>query len=228
MKKIILAGIFCIAATTLLKAQGAKGNLYLGTDLGSTIYHSQTTTTNTNGNIETNNTKEYTISVAPAIGVFLSDHFILGGNLSVNYDHNQSDFNDAAASSSSTTTSNSTHFDIGPIMRYYFFADKPSTTMFYLQANGTVGAGSGSTTEADNNSGTATTTSSNVSGLFVYSGGGSVGITHYITKNIGLNFGVGYLYTHTSYTDNYGDTKANVGIGNSGINLSAGFHLILP
>ncbi|HZY37916.1 MAG TPA: hypothetical protein VFE53_14760 [Mucilaginibacter sp.] len=227
MKKIILAGMFCIAATTILKAQGSKGNLFVGTDIGSTSYNSINMSTNTNGNIITSDTKEYTIGVAPAIGIFLSDHLVFGGDLSVNYTYdkdNETD-NSGGAVLSSSSTRNITHFDIGPFVRYYFFADKPSKTMFYLQANGTVGAGSGSGSITD---ASAVATNSNISGLFVYSAGGSVGISHYILKNVGLNFGLGYSYLHQSYSNNSGSTTSSITSGNSGISLSAGFHVILP
>jgi len=232
MKKVLLAVIACIAVTTVVKAQTAKGNLFIGTSIGSTSYNSATDDYSfTNGTSSNTNRKSYNLGLSPSIGVFLTDHFILGGNLGVTYNHIKTTDNTAA--SSDMVTTNTTLFSIGPFARYYIFNSTPSKTMFYLQAAGNIGAGSGSSSGSGSNF----TSNGDLKGIFSYNGSGGIGITHFIRKNIGLDVGVGYVYEHEKYTSTTTTTTGGAGSTSTsedvaththGVALSAGFHFFLP
>lgn len=240
MKNIIFSALLCAASTSLVHAQTAKGNLFAGTSVGTTGYSSATSNYDyIDGNNRTTDTKTYSLSANPTLGVFVSDHLIVGGILGLNYRHVKAntDITENAPSNSNSTTNTFT-VDLGPFVRYYFFQNTPSNTLFYLQGQGTVGLGSGNSSGSGANNNISYTSSGKVSNVFTYTGGGSIGITHFIQKSIGLDLGVGYGYTHEKSTNvsneyrtaNVGGTKTTVtnnydlSTSTNGITLSAGFH----
>lgn len=243
MKKTILLITICIAGIMSANAQIAKGNLFVGTGLGTTTYNfGNYTYTYASGEIRTQDEKEYSLSVTPQIGVFLTDHVVFGGNLNISYTHNEGDnsyADDAVLTNNSVT--NTTVFSVGPFIRYYFFDSKPSKTLFFIQAEAAVGTGAGntSTSTANTNSSGSTATGTN-SGTFIFDGGASLGVTHFISKSIGIDFRVGYTYDYESYTTTLNSTSTTASgavtttpnsykasIPENGITLAAAFHFFL-
>ena len=239
MKKVILVVLSGFACLMYVKAQTTKGDLFIGASIGSTSYSSVDQNYNyADGNYTKDNVKGYNISLSPSVGVFLSDYFIVGGNLGLNYTQEQVNENNTEAvviTSSSTTIASM--FGIGPFMRYYFFNGRLSKTLFYVQADGSVSTGSGSSSVLGTNSAGSYISNGNMSHIFNYSGGGSIGITHFIEKNIGLDLSVGYVYDHKTYTDNIVTSSTGTGVTvvssttvssrNNGIAIAAGFHFII-
>jgi hypothetical protein len=243
MKKIILSLATCAIALTSVKAQMAKGNLFMGTVLGTTTYNFGTFTYNySDANIKTEDQKHYSLSLRPSMGVFLTDHLIFGGTLALSYSHDQDNISNTTDNLLiNNGTTNSTTFSVGPFVRYYFFDSQPAKTLFYLQAEAGVGTGGGSTTESTlNTANTSISSSGTTNGMFVFRGGGSLGLTHFIQKNIGLDIGVGYAYDYESYTSTLstqttpssgaaatGSSSYKAKVPQNGITLSAGFHFFI-
>ncbi len=94
----------------------------------------------------------------------------------------------------SASGTSSTVWAIGPFARAYFGGTEKSK--FYAQANTGLGGISGST---------------------AYNLGATVGYTYFITKNVGLETGLGY---------NYSDST-NGGMGSSDLGLNLGFQIYL-
>jgi hypothetical protein len=239
MKKIFLILTTCAIALTSVKAQVAKGNLFVGADLGATSYRFGTYTYNyPDANVKTEDQNDYSLNLSPRLGVFLSDHLIFGGALALDYNHDKiNNSNTTDNLLMNNTVSNQTTFSVGPFVRYYFFGDSPGANLFYIQADVDVGSGSGSTKASTlstaNVSGSST---ENINGVFAFKAGGTLGFTHFIQKNIGLDLGIGYLYDYESYsstltseTGTPGSTSASykAKIPQNDIFLSAGFHFFV-
>lgn len=243
MKKVILVFVVCILSLNMVKAQIAKGNIFVGTSVGSTAYNFGTSAYNySNGNVKTQDQNEYTLSFSPTMGVFVTNHLILGGNLNLAYSNNTVNYNNTTAStvkSNSTTITNTV--SVGPFFRYYFYDGKPTRSLLFFQGNAAIGTGGGSTTGYTLNSNTSTSNSSGTTtGLFNYKLGAAIGVTQFIQSNIGFDLSVGYAYNYESYTNSVNtQTISSTGVPGSstttidaiipqnGITLSAGFHFYL-
>jgi len=242
MRKIFLALALCAGGLTIANAQTAKGNLFLGTGLGATSYTTGNYTFDySDGNNVSQNDKKYVFGVNPQLGVFLTDHLVFGGTLGVNYGHEKSVLNntDPTVVGSQSVTNSST-YSIGPFLRYYFFNATPSKTLFYIQGDAGIGTGSENSNQTSTSASTSNVYTAHASNLLMFNAAGSLGITHFVSKSIGLDVAVTYLYNDEKYTDNYNSVTTNAaGVPNSnsgtfkatlpqnGIGVSAGFHLFL-
>lgn len=243
MKKSILVLLIGIAGLTSVNAQMTKGNLFIGTGLGAATYNTGNYNFNySDGNVRAQDAKDFSLSVSPQMGVFLSDHLVFGGTLDLAYDHTKNNIsNTTDGLSANNSTLNSTTFAIGPFLRYYFYNSPESKTVFYLQGDAAAGIGGGSTTQSVvNENGSSTYSNGSNSNTFVFRGGGGLGVTHFITKDIGLDFGVGYLYSYQKYTNNFTDQVTTAGgvssstpgsfkatVPQNGFSVSAGFHFFV-
>jgi hypothetical protein len=193
----------------------------------------------TDGTVNQQQQRNYNLTLDPTYGVFLTDHFILAGVLTLDYNHDKTDDeNLEPAAAISTSKVLSTQFGIGPLVRYCFFNGTPGNNLFYLQVLGTLGKGSGSSSGYGENATSNYVSNGKLSGIFTYRGGAAVGVTHFVTKTLGLDVSVGYNYVHQSYTDAYNTATTNTVTGitrdplysdhvnfiNNGITVSAGFH----
>lgn len=243
MKKIFITAILYMGCTILAKAQLQKGNLFVGSSFGAASYNSIDNTSDfSDGNTNQQHQKNFNLNIDPTYGVFLTDHFILAGVFTLDYNHDRTDnVNLEPAVANSTSTVASTQFSIGPLVRYYFFNAKPGNNLFYLQAQAAVGTGSGTSSGYGSSATSSYVSAGKLSDMFLYRGGVAVGITHFVRKNLGLDISVGYNYTHQNYTNAYNTAttnsatgvvkdplySANVNSANNGIILSAGFHYFI-
>ena len=244
MKKIILAIAICAAGLTSVKGQVAKGNLFIGTGLGTTTYNFGTFNYNySDGNIKSQNEKNYSLDLSPQLGVFLTSHLVFGGTLGLDYQHNKSNFSSSNdVITSSNVSNNATNFTLGPFLRYYFFNSNPTNTMLFIEGDAALGTGSGSTSETDfERDNSVNLATGNTSSMFIFKAGGSLGVTHMIQKNIGIDFAVGYLYDYEKNTTNLVNQTTTAGgattstpltykatMPENGISVSAGFHFMVP
>jgi len=247
MKKIITTTVLLFSFVFALKAQVSKGTVFIGTTIGTTTYSSAadnldyTSGSNINKNTDS---KSFGFSVGPQVGIFLSNHFVLGGTLTYNITTKTTD----AVTNSSinlpvTAHTQATNYtaNIGPFMRYYFF-NQPAKTMFYWQANATAGIGNGSSSGNGVNVNSTYTTDGKVSNIFNWNAGSSIGITHFFTNSVGMDIALGYTYTSASSgnvtgTSTTNKTNNNIALTSNnynettktnGISLGVGFHWYLP
>jgi hypothetical protein len=244
MKKTILIFSACSALAFSALALFSKGTIFVGPTLGTNSY--QTTSDNLNysagnNNIRTASTKTYTLTMGPQVGVFVTDHLVLGG--SVNYSLSVRNTNTNASltnnnSITANTKTNTSTVNAGPFARYYYF-DKLSKTMFYAQLNGTLGTGNGGSSGNGNNNNTSTYQSNGtINGIFAWNAGGSIGFTYFFNDVVGMDMAVGYSYTSTTSNDhNNTNTTSNVSeivtsapnnykekLLTHGVTLGLGFH----
>jgi len=242
MKNTILTLLVCALSTCFANAQIAKGDLFWGASVGSTSYSSATSNFSyIDGNGRLTNSKNYGLVLNPMLGVFVTDHLIVGGLLGLNYSHNNtnSSATEGGVSTSVSTTNNFT-IDAGPFLRYYFFDRLPARNLLYLQGQGTIGAGSGNSSGSGSNINSTYTSSGTVKGIFTYTGGASIGVTHFIGRDhgLGLDVSLGYLYSHLKSTNADDTYRTITSTGNkttaasnydlathtNGVTLSVGFH----
>jgi hypothetical protein len=247
MKKVFLltfaSGVISITSLQV-KAQFVKGTIMLGTTIGSTGYSSANSNYDyESGELRSAGTNSFTFSVGPQVGVFLSPRLVLGVTPAFNITTSQANnnvTNTSNSNSSTTTNTTTTTVSLGPFVRYYF-TSLTGNNWFYGQINGAVGTGSGNTTGTSNSSTTLGNTNGKVSDVLTWNAGGSIGMTHFFYKRIGMDIAVGYNYSHVHNFDlnNTYTTNKNSGVltstannytlntATNGVNLGVGFHWFL-
>ena len=243
MKKLVTTALACILGLTVVKAQIAKGDIFAGTSFGTASYTAiDQTYTFLDGGTKQQNEKNYAINANPMYGVFVTDHLIVGGMLNFDYNNDKTDIaNYEGPVSNSTGTNISSLFSIGPFVRYYFYDTKPSNTLLYIQVGADLGTGFGSSSGSGAGTTSSYVSTGKLSDYFLYEGGFSVGVTHFIRGNLGLDISLGYNYLHEHYNDNYNTATTNDATGvvtdplysaavksiSNGIILSAGVHVFI-
>ena len=243
MKNISLIIIFYALAFSA-SAQFLKGTIFVGPTLGTNSYQSASDNLNySSGNNQTRtaSSKAYALSFGPQVGVFITDHLVVGG--AINYSLSVKNTNTSTVLTNnnlliSNAKTNTSTVNAGPFLRYYYF-DKLSKTMFYTQLNGTLGTGRGGSSSSGNNNITSTFQSNgSINGIFSWNAGGSIGLTHFFNDFVGMDFAVGYGYTSiTSNYQNVTNTSSNVSeivttapndyketLLTHGVTLGLGFH----
>jgi Outer membrane protein beta-barrel domain len=236
-----VAGLFF---TTAAKAQFKPGTLMVGTTVGSIGYSSATSDYGYEvGTARSTGTNTFTFSTGPQVGVFLTPNLVFGGSLSYTLSHSTATTTTTSATNTVTgskTTTTTNTLSIGPLLRYYF-AGLKSNNWFYGQINGAVGPGTGSSSGTAYTATTTSTSTGKTNGIFNWNAGASLGMTHFFYKRIGMDFSIGYSFSHahsdnnnstystkisnseiTSSTNNY-----SLNTGTNTVTLGVGFHLFL-
>jgi|GEM_PF-1930155 len=247
MKKMTLSsvafGVFVLASLST-QAQFKKGTIMLGTTIGTTGYSSANSNYDYDaGELRKTGTNTFTFSVGPQVGVFLSPRLVLGATpaFSISTSHATNDINNTNnTSSAATTNTTTTTVSLGPFVRYYF-TNLNSSNWFYGQINGAVGTGSGNSTGNTTSNSSVSSTNGKVSNIFTWNTGASIGMTHFFYKRIGMDFALGYNYSHVhnynvnntnstnktsgAVTETANNYKLNT--ATNGVTLGVGFHWFL-
>lgn len=247
MKKITLITFVagCLILTALhSSAQFVRGTIMLGTTVGTTGYSSATSNYDYDaGELRNTGTNTFTFSIGPQVGVFLSPRMVLGATpaFSISTSHATNDIhntnNNSSAAITNTTTST---VSLGPYIRYYF-TNLNSSNWFYSQLNGSVGSGSGTSTGNTASNTSVSSTNGKVSDIFTWNAGGSIGMTHFFYKRIGMDIALGYIYSHVHNYDMNNTNSTNKASGvvtqtannymlntaTNGVTLGVGFHWFL-
>lgn len=244
MKKLILVAIFYSATTAALFAQTSKGILFVGTSVGSITYASNNSDFNyADSGFKKTTNHNFGIGINPHLGVFVTNHLVVGGSLGFNIASNKTDANSTETNLlNNNTKTNTFTINAGPFARYYFFNSTPSHNLFFAQLDAKVGTGSGSSSGNGDNVANTFTSTGKISKIFEWNAGGSIGFTHFIQKNIGLDFSAGYTYgmhkdhdlTTTNYTAKSGGATSvsastyDLTQHTNNFILGVGFHWFFP
>ncbi len=244
MKKVTLVALFCSVASAAVFAQTSKGNLFVGTSVGTLSYASGNSEYNyTDSGFKKSTNHNFGISFNPQLGVFVTNHLAVGGSLGFNLDSKKTDVTGTETKiNNSNTKTNTFTVNAGPFVRYYFFNNIPSRNLFYTQLDTKVGTGSGSSSGSGDNDINTFTMTGKISKIFNWNVGGSIGFTHFIQKNIGLDVYAGYNYSinksHEINTTNYtaksggaasvSTAEYNLTTHNNNFTAGVGFHWFLP
>lgn len=233
MKKVMIGALALVAAFTV-QAQNKKGNLMIGTYVGSGSYSSsnyKSTYSYAPATEYKSEYKSFSIGVGPEIGWYITDRLVLGTSLGLSYYHQTSKSSNTTTTNTSSSKSNSFSFSAGPSARLYFGEKNDKGAPFvWLGANISFYPSDNTSYKNDPLTYDYTYKTKNyVSWGF----GPRVGYEHFFNQHVGLQYYIGYTYSHysTTYTYDYTvggtdfsyKTKYNAG----GINFGAGlnFHL---
>ena len=106
MKKVFLTAFVGLLCLSQVYAQTEKGNILLGTSVGGS---------NASIGYSGGTSRTINLGIAPTMGIFVSDDFLIGGTLGFGYIRSKDDFDNK---------SSSTNINIGPLLRYYFSGGK--------------------------------------------------------------------------------------------------------
>jgi hypothetical protein len=239
MKRIIFPAVLCVVSSGLF-AQLSKGTLFVGSTIGTANYNS---VTNDHDYIDSGFRKtinhNFGIGLSPQMGVFVNSHLVVGGSLGFDYAHNKQNIESTEGNVDYRDTRKNTFtINAGPFARYYVFKASPGSTLFFTQLDARVGTGSGNSSGNGDNTNNTFTSSAKISKIFNWNAGGSIGITHFIQKSVGLDAFAGYSYNHnksyntatTDYTSKADGENSSRTIGydltthTNNIVLGVGFH----
>ncbi|HXB43199.1 MAG TPA: hypothetical protein VNV85_04050 [Puia sp.] len=241
MRKAILPMFSTLVFFLSSNAQFRKGTIMLGTAIGTTGYSSSNSDYGYDGgSARSTATNTFTLSFGPQMGVFLTHHLVMGATPSLNLSTSHvstTNTSGAGAQTGSTSTTTTTTVAIGPFIRDYFAKVGPNN-WFYMQVNGSVASGSGSSSGNSYSVGSTATTNGKVSNILNWNAGGSVGLTHFFYERIGMDVALGYLYSHAhnynvnnTYTTNkstgiisQSTNNYTLGTGTNGVTFGVGFH----
>lgn len=204
----IFLPFICALLSLQVDAQFTKGTVMVGSTIGSTGYSSANSNYSyDNAEAKTVQTKTYSLSAGPQVGIFLARNVVVGASLSFSLNNSQSNntLSAAAPIDGSKTTTNSFTITVGPYIRCYF-ANHFSKNLFYGQLDGNIGSGNGN---SSGNAFTATTTSTSigkVNNIFNWNAGASLGLTHFFNKHVGMDVALGYRYA-VAKSDNFNTTE---------------------
>ena len=221
--KVILslgAFLLCSLLPAISKAQFNKGDKFLEGGLGSISFTKNKMTNQETGYPENRSqTNEFSASIFPRVGFFISNNVVLGGTLGLSYTSSLSK-NFSSANGSKTFEGNSrlAELDIIPFLRYYF-RGKGVQTRFYGQVGGGVALALSVTTKGENY-----TANGSVASKIVYkypkkpmsiAGELLVGVNHFVSQNVALNAAIGYSYKWQKMKNYYEETYLNIPVDKS-------------
>ncbi len=199
MKRAILVALL-IACPVIASAQAKKGDVIIGTGLGSVSGTSSTsTTTYTNTPTEYKSTgTSFSISLNPYMGWCLQDNLAVGASVSVSYYTSES----KSSNTSSTTTSTSDYaqpsFYLGPFARYYFGSGDKGRTFVHVNAQYGIATGD---SKSETSTGASSKTTYKPKGD--WNAGVAVGYEAFLSQWVGLYGSVGVNYGSSKTTYEY-------------------------
>lgn len=201
MKKLFFVCLL-LATTCLVFPQNKKGNLLIGTYLGSGGFNFSNSE---NGNsYSTNISKQdsngFSIGVGPSIGYFLTDNLVVGTSCSLSYSSSSYDNSYTEDASTSESSYHQLYFSLGPFVRFYFGKSGGKGMPFIHIYTGTSFYPDYSSTYS-NSYGTKYTY--RYKKYSVWNAGAQVGYEHFLNSAIGLQYYVGYSFSHYNTTSEY-------------------------
>lgn len=197
MKRVILLALL-IATPSLANAQVKKGDLLLGTSLGSLSGTSSTSkTTYSNTPTEYKSTgNSFSLSLNPYVGWCVQDDLALGASVSLSYYRSKSESSNTSSTTTSSSTSTQPSFYIGPFARYYMGGSGKGRT--FVHVNAQYGFYSGdSKSETSTGASSKTTTKPK----YDWNAGVALGYEVFLSSWAGAygSFGVNYGSSKTTY-----------------------------
>lgn len=229
MKRVLLLALL-IATPALANAQVKKGDLFVGTSLGSASGTSSTSKTSySNTPTEYKSTgNSFSISVNPYIGWFVKDNLALGSSVSLSYYRSKSESSNTSSTTTSTSTYTQPSYYIGPFARYYMAGSGKGRT--FVQVNAQYGLSSGNS-KSETSTGASSKTTTKPQGD--WNAGVALGYEVFLSSWVGAygSFGVNYGSSKTKY-----EYRPSTGTGYDYTSeytrtyypLNVGFQLYLP
>jgi hypothetical protein len=201
MKKVIIA-ILVLALAVSAFPQNKKGNLLIGTYFGSTglSFGSSESGNSRSTDRSKGDSSSFSIGVGPSIGYFLTEKLVLGASVSLSYGQSRSEYSTTESENTSKSNSSSLYLSLGPFVRYYLGRPNAKRMPFIHASIGTSLYPSYSG-HYETNSGYEYDYS--YPKYMYWSGGVQIGYEHFVNSAIGLQYYVGYSFSHSSYETDY-------------------------
>jgi hypothetical protein len=244
MKKTIVAMAgFCTLLAFNANAQFERGTIMLGANIGSGAFTSANSDyVYDNASTRSTKTTGYSFSGGPQLGVFIGRNVAVGGTFSYTVSDNTTNTTLMATTGTSGGKTTSTNYTVnfGPFVRCYF-ANHPARNLLYLQAGARLGTGYGNSSGNGYSPTTTYNTTGSQSNINTWDASGTLGLTHFFYRHIGMDFYGGYTYSH-SRSDNANATNTmkdsngvvttstnnySLATATSGITLGVTFHWFL-
>jgi hypothetical protein len=230
MKKLFFICLL-LATTCLVFPQNKKGNLLIGTYLGSggLSFSNSENGSSTSTNIGKQDSNGFSIGVGPSIGYFLTDNLVAGTYCSLSYSSSSNDNSNTAYESTSESSYHSLYFSVGPFVRYYIGKNN-GKGMPYVHVN------VGTSFYPDYSSSYSSSSGSEYTYRYkkysTWNAGLQIGYEHFVNSVIGLQYYLGYSFSYYNTTSEYEyaagtkysyDSKSN----NHGISFGVGLQIHL-
>ena len=232
MRKAAVFGLVIVLAFSIpLFSQNKKGNFLIGTDIGGANlnFSSSQYSYPPDPTIFKDKSTAFGITVDPSIGYFLSDSIVAGAFLNLYFSSGTDDSSTTGSPATSTGTSSELGASLGPYLRIYF-GDNNGKGMPYIQFTAginilpfysykyTPSSGVGYSYKYDSYSS--------------WNAGVEIGYEHYLNPHVGIEYYIGYGYshvkqvTHDEYTNGaiYSDASEN---SSHGISFGVGLQIHL-
>jgi hypothetical protein len=228
MKKISICALALLTAFTM-QAQNKKGNLLVGTYFGGTgaNFGNTESSNTTSPTISKSKNNSFNLGIGPNVGIYLSDNFVLGTYLGINFYSSKTDNSNSTTTATAESKYHSVTFNISPYGRLYF-GDNKGKGMPYVQIN--TGLTFYPSDQGTYTPSTGTGYTYKTKKYLGVNAGFNIGYEHFINNIIGLQYYVGYGYTHykydyfydftsgTDYTYTYTSNSSNINFG-VGLNI---------
>jgi len=222
MKKTISV-ITVLALTSVLFAQNKKGNWLVGVNVGAAgaSFGNSESNSTLSPNISKSDNHSFNINVAPTAGYYFSDNVVIGASVGLYYYSGKNDNSNTGSAFTSESKSHNFYVGLSPFGRIYFggnsngspFAEINPGVSFYPGYKGTYRPSTGNGYEYSYDKYTA------------WNGGVKIGYEHFINPVIGIEYYIGYNYSHynydvfynfdtgTDYTTTYKSNSSNINFG---------------
>lgn len=201
MKKALIP-VLVLALAVSAFPQNKKGNLLIGTYLGSTGLSFGSSESGSSGstNRSKSESSSFSLGIGPSIGYFLTDTLVVGSSLSISYGSSGSEGSYTESEATSESSSSSIYMSIGPFVRYYF-GDVNPRKMPYVHAYLGTSLYPVYSGHYENSGGTEYDYS--YTRYSSFNGGIQVGMERFLNSAIGLQYYIGYSFSHSSYEYDY-------------------------
>lgn len=203
MKQVIFSAIAFISVVSV-QAQNKKGNLMIGTYVGSGSYYSSKykSTYSYSPNVSESEYKSFSIGVGPEVGLYITDRLVVGTSLNISYGHSKNDYSSTGSPSTSTGKSSNVYFSAGPSARLYL-GKKNDKGMPFVWLGGGIGFYPSDKATYKNENPTTYEYTYQSKNYVTWNFGPRVGYEHFLNKCFGLQYYIGYNYSHSSYKYDY-------------------------
>jgi hypothetical protein len=201
--RLIVLLLFCLCFTAA-RAQFQKGNRMIGASIGSGNYLTGTTNftyPNTQGYKASSN--QFSLSVTPTYGIFLSPSLVIGGSINLATSYERIDNKSLRDTTFSSSRASNTDLGLGVFARYFLSAEGKGFPWLQLFVNGGTGFGktSGFSFGSDATGAYRDSYTGKTAGRFFFNTGLNLGYTRMLNPGLGLEAFAGYQYSITRFTN---------------------------
>ncbi len=200
MKKISICALALLTAFTM-QAQNKKGNLLAGVNFGGSgisFGNSETSYSYIPSTLFKQKNNSFSLSINPNIGFYISDNFVVGGNITINPYTYKYDNSNTGSTTTSQSKYHAIYLGIGPYGRFYF-GDNKGKGMPFLQVNTGINFVPGYKYDYTTSTGSNDYTEK-YNSYTSWNAEAQLGYEHFINEIIGIQYALGYSYRYYKYT----------------------------